>query len=132
MSSFAEFALNQPLDFLKDLCQPAWLDGMTWVADKAVQDAWGDFHLVSGDRPVCWYGSVSRRCKERLRGATAEPVEEVWTVPAAQRCPSASTRWPPELDGPGARAPLRRLVVEAVGPRCATCQDWGAWSTTTT
>ena len=125
MSSFADFALGQPLDVLEDLCQPAWLGERTWVADRAVQDAWGVFHLVAGNRPVCCYGTVFRPCRERLSGSTAEPVEEVWTVPAAQRCGYASTRWPPQLDGSGARARLRRLVVEALGPRCATCPDWG-------
>jgi Recombination endonuclease VII len=125
MSSFADFTLGQPLDVLEDLCQPWWSDDLPWVADQAVLDVWGVYHLVAGGRPVCVGGSVTRSCKDRVRGAVAEPVEEVWTVPSAQRCYRAATRWPPALDGTSARARLRRLVVEALGPRCATCPDWG-------
>jgi hypothetical protein len=125
MSSFAGFSVDQPLDVLEELCQPWWVDDVTWVADGAVSDAWGVHHLVAGGRPVCRYGTVSRPCRERLRGSTAEPVVEVWTVPTTQRCAHALTRWPPVLEGTGARARLRRLVVEALGSRCATCPDWG-------
>jgi hypothetical protein len=125
MSTSAGFSIDQPLDVLEDLCR-AWWSDENWVADRALADCYGVYHLVAGDRSVCMgSGTPSTWCESQYRRVETEPVHDVWTVPVTQRCQRALTKWPPGLDGTRALVRVRRLLVESLGPRCATCPDWG-------
>jgi hypothetical protein len=117
--------VNKPLEELLDTCTSQ--AGMTY-GDRAVQDRSGVYHLFSGDRSICLGSATpSEWCDGQVRFGAGEAAVNVAQVPLEQRCARAAGRWPSPATGRDARATVRRQLVEALGPGCATCPD--PWAT---
>lgn len=125
LSSLKAVLVDQPLEELLDTC--TLQAGMTY-GDRAVQDRSGVYHLFAGDRSIC-LGPVTRSewCEGQVRFGAGEAAVNVAQVPLEERCARAAGRWPSPATGRDARATVRRQLVEALGPGCATCPD--PWAT---
>lgn len=96
--------------------------------DRAVADRSGIYHLFAGSRAACLGRfTESRWCETQVSRSGAEPVSDVAKIPLELRCDRAAGRWPPQIDGTGPRAEIRRRLVEELGCGCATCPD--PWAT---
>jgi hypothetical protein len=115
------FHLEQTLDGLPNMCGADELLVKYPAADRAARDSDGVYHLLAG-APVACLGQFTRSgaCEGRF---VAEPVFDVASIPIAQRCERAATRWPAPLEGSGPRAAIRRRLVAEFGLGCATCAN---------
>ncbi|QOI65943.1 hypothetical protein IG195_21650 (plasmid) [Arthrobacter sp. TES] len=123
------FHLAQALDHLEDTCEASLLQFEQLPPfDRAVADRSGIYHLFAGSRAACLGRfTESRWCEAQVSRSGAEPVSNVANIPLELRCDRAAGRWPPQIDGKGPRAKIRRRLVEELGCGCATCPD--PWAT---
>lgn len=118
------FHLDQDLSDLRDTCT---LSPQLSYADRAVPGRWkGVYHLVAGDKAVCLHGwARGHPCHSEVLHSPGPAIFDLASVPVDQRCYRATGIWPLPLDLRGQHAKLRRILVDELGPRCATCPGWG-------
>ena len=125
LSGAAGFHLAQLLDDLEETCDVG-LQQFEQLppADRALAGPPGIYHLFAGSRAACLGRfTESGWCEAQVSRSNPIRVFDLASVPREQRCHRAVGRWPAPLGGSGPRATIRRRLVEALGPGCATCPD---------